>query len=80
MECPKCKGNGWVENPRYYRHNASWSWEHDIPPRITCKKCNGIGFIIGNMQDIVDRLRCAANGVTITQMEAKQMYEAITKY
>ena len=30
-------------------------------------------------EDIVERLRCAANGVTITPREAKQMYEAIMK-
>ena len=80
MKCPVCDGIGQVDNPRYYRHSASWSWEHDIPTRITCKKCKGIGFIIGNMADIVERLKCAANGVTITTREAKQMYEAIAKY
>jgi hypothetical protein len=32
------------------------------------------------MTDIVERLKCAANGVTITTREAKQMYEAIAKY
>ena len=79
MKCPKCCGTGYVDNPRYYRHSASWSWEHDIPPSIKCKKCNGIGYIIGNMEDIVERLKCAANGVTITPREAKQMYEAIMK-
>lgn len=80
MKCPVCNGIGQVDNPRYYRHSASWSWEHDIPTRITCKKCKGIGFIIGNMADIVERLKSAANGVTITTREAKQMYEAIIKY
>ena len=44
-----------------------------------CKSCNGTGYIIGNIQDIVDRLECAANGVTISKDEAKQMLEAITK-
>lgn len=36
-------------------------------------------MIIGNINDIVDRLKVAANGVTITQKEAKQMLEAILK-
>lgn len=80
MKCPVCNGIGQVDNPRYYRHSASWSWEHDIPPRIICRKCRGIGYIIGNMADLVERLKCAANGVTITKREAKQMYEAIIKY
>ena len=80
MKCPVCNGIGQIDNPRYYRHSASWSWEHDIPPRITCKKCGGIGYIIGNMADIVNRLEYAANGVTITKKEAKQMYDAIIKH
>ena len=48
-------------------------------PTIKCKQCNGSGYIIGNINDIVDRLKVAANGVTITQKEAKQMLEAILK-
>lgn len=46
---------------------------------MKCSKCNGSGYIIGNINDIVDRLKVAANGVTITQKEAKQMLEAILK-
>lgn len=80
MECPKCKGKGWLDNPRYYAHDAQYSWSHGIPTRKKCSNCKGSGYIIGNMTDIVDRLRCAANGVTISDREAKQMYEAIVKY
>ena len=79
MECPKCKGKGWLENPNYYNHDPQYSWSHGIQPSKKCAKCNGTGFIIGNIKDIVRRLECAANGVTITPKEAKEMYEAILK-
>ena len=80
MECPKCKGAGFVSNPRYYNNDAQYSWSHGISPSKICSACKGSGYIIGNMKDIVERLRCAANGVTISDREAKQMYEAIVKY
>lgn len=80
MKCPKCNGSGYVSNPRYYNHSSVWAWEHDIPARLKCSNCKGSGFIIGNIADIADRLKCASNGVTITPREARQMYEAITKY
>jgi DnaJ-class molecular chaperone len=79
MKCPKCDGSGFVDNPSYYQHSPSWSWEHDIAPRKECKNCNGSGFIIGNIKELAERLLCAANGVTITPREAKQMYNAIMK-
>ncbi len=50
-----------------------------IPASKPCDKCQGSGFIIGNIGEIVDRLRCAVNGVTITPREAKQMLDAIEK-
>ena len=79
MKCPKCGGQGIVCNQRYYRHSSSEAYEMGISSTKECKSCNGTGYIIGNIQDIVDRLECAANGVTISKDEAKQMLEAITK-
>lgn len=79
MKCPKCHGTGYVDNPRYYNNSSTWAWVHNIKPSKPCSNCNGTGFIIGNISDLAERLLCAANGVTITQLEAKQMYEAIMK-
>jgi len=79
MECPKCKGKGYVYNPRYYNIPCWEAYEKGIKPTRECTKCNGSGFIIGNIQDIANRLECAMNGVTITTREAKQMYDAIMK-
>ena len=77
MKCPKCNGEGLASNPRYYRYSSSEAYERGIPAAIECKHCHGSGYIIGNIQDIVDRLECAANGVTISKEEAKQMLNAI---
>lgn len=79
MICPKCNGAGKVPNQNYYNMSSSEAYERDIMPSRKCSKCNGSGFIIGNIQDIADRLLVAANGVTITKREAKQMYDAIMK-
>lgn len=81
MMCPKCNGSGFVDNPRYYSYptGCTDAWCHGIAPMIKCRNCSGSGFIIGNIKEIADRLLCAAKGVTITQREAKQMYNAIMK-
>lgn len=79
MECPKCNGRGYITNKRYYNMSPSLAWEHGIKPMRTCGNCKGSGFIIGNIKDIVDRLKCAVNGVTITPEEAKEMLDCIIK-
>ena len=77
MKCPKCNGRGVVDNARYYAHGSAWAYDRGVQPTRPCKHCQGSGFIIGNIADIAERLASAANGVTITPREAKQMYEAI---
>ena len=79
MKCPKCDGKGYIPNPRYWNMSPSLAWERGIPVEKECSNCRGSGFIIGNIQEIADRLLCAANGVTISKREAKQMYDAIMK-
>lgn len=79
MICPKCNGAGEVPNQRYYNMTNAEAYERGIMPSKKCTKCNGSGFIIGNIQDIANRLLVAANGVTITKREAKQMYDAIMR-
>lgn len=79
MKCPRCDGKGYVDNPRYYNVGSAIAYERGISPAKKCSKCNGSGFIIGNIQEIADRLLVAANGVTITKKEAKEMYDAIMK-
>ena len=79
MKCPHCNGSGYVANQRYYNVGSAEAYERGIMPSKVCSKCNGSGFIIGNIQDIANRLLVAANGITITKREAQQMYDAIMK-
>ena len=82
MKCDRCNGSGRVDNPRYWsgRYSCVEAWERGISPVIKCKKCDGSGYIIGCIADIVDRLKVADNGgVAITQKEANEMLEAILK-
>jgi len=59
MICENCKGKGWVDNSVYWKkkenlHSSAYLL-HD--PTIKCKKCHGSGYIIGNMNDILDFLK-----------------------
>lgn len=72
MKCTKCKGRGWINNPRFCGKDIDCT-----SPTITCKRCGGTGYIIGNIHDVIERLESAANGDTINQKEAKQMLESI---
>ena len=81
MVCSKCNGKGFVDNPRFYSYKTGCNdaWNNGIEPTKKCSTCNGCGFIIGNIQEIAERLLSAANGCTITPREARQMYNAIIK-
>ena len=82
MKCHKCKGRGFVDNPRFYSYNTGCNdaYNHGIEPTKKCKECNGKGFIIVNIKEIASRLLSAATGSTITKREAKQMYNVIMGY
>jgi hypothetical protein len=77
MKCPKCNGKGYVTNKEYFDLSPSLAYENGVLPRKPCYHCNESGYIIGSIKDVIDRLKCAVNGVTITPEEAKQMLNAI---
>lgn len=77
MKCPKCNGKGYVTNKQYYNLGNSLAYEKGVLPMKPCYHCNQSGYIIGNIKDVIDRLECAVNGVTITPEEAKEMLNAI---
>lgn len=54
MKCPKCDGKGWYDNPKY-PNPASYS--HAGEPSIKCKHCNGTGYIIGDVKDLLAFLK-----------------------
>lgn len=62
MICPKCSGAGFTANARYYEHGSAVSYERGIKSITPCRKCGGTGFIIGNANDLIDRLNAAIEG------------------
>lgn len=68
-----------IDNPRYYRYPSCESYVMGISPTQKCRMCGGSGYIIGNIGDIVERLKAAVNGVTISPKEAKGMLDVILK-
>ena len=47
MICDVCKGQGFVDNAKYYSMSPSLAWERGYDPKIECKRCKGSGFVIG---------------------------------
>ncbi len=56
MECYKCHGSGTVDNPKYYTLGAARAYENNVLPSKRCKECGGSGFIIQNMQEVLEHL------------------------
>jgi predicted methyltransferase len=59
VKCDKCGGSGVVENPKYWNAknrypNSDYYLQFDTS--ITCKKCNGSGYIIGKIKDVLQLL------------------------
>lgn len=58
MICKKCNGNGYRNNPRYHGcQDVGW---HE--PRIKCRACEGSGFIVGSLKEVLDVLKVIRNG------------------
>lgn len=64
MKCEKCEGRGWITNVRYYDLGCAISYERNVQPTKKCKKCNGSGFIIGNINEVLEYLRYLENYFT----------------
>ena len=56
MKCVKCNGKGKRDNPKYYRYGCAVAYERGIQPMVNCKSCNGSGYIIGNIKDVINFL------------------------
>lgn len=61
MECDKCNGHGSIPNQKYYNHSSVVSYERGITVSVKCKKCNGTGYIIGNMKEALHDLNVLLN-------------------
>lgn len=59
MKCPHCEGRGWKHNQRYYsakeRYPTCYYLKYE--PTVTCRKCKGTGFIIGNPKEVLEFLK-----------------------
>lgn len=62
-KCPKCDGNGWKDNPRYWSAKAKYATEYYLryDPRIRCRECKGTGYVVGDVRDAIDTLRVWKN-------------------
>ncbi len=76
MICGKCEGNGW-----HYNSRNKGSWDFANPITISCKKCKGTGYVIGNPQDVVSLLKVFKNNrKAVTDKEIQDCIDAIEKY
>nr|DAV21942.1 MAG TPA: HTH-type transcriptional regulator [Caudoviricetes sp.] len=70
MKCDVCNGHGWIENKRYYQYSSAEAYERGIQPSTKCKRCGGSGFIIGNLNEALNKLTVAINdrrGLTLRE-------------
>ena len=58
MKCENCEGKGKVQNPK--REEARWKYKTDFylafEPYIKCKTCQGAGYMIENISEVLDLL------------------------
>lgn len=67
MKCKKCQGCGWIRNPKWV---GGGSASDGITPSRTCKTCQGTGFVVGDMKDVISQLKyVAATLLAINQKE-----------
>lgn len=80
MICDMCNGKGWYENPKVNHVLNVIAWERGYTNPIRCRKCGGIGFLLGNADEIIKRLNVAINTHTpLTMRELKQLKLVLMK-
>ena len=78
MKCEKCQGIGIVDNLAYWnakaKYGIDWAmFKHN--PKINCKVCKGLGYIVSDMPDILHELKDIA--ITIPSSEQKRLRNCI---
>lgn len=74
MICDKCKGKGYITNPKLYQVPSWRAYEMGYCNPIKCRKCGGSGFILGNAKDVMEMLNVSINTNTpLTMREIKQL-------
>ena len=77
MKCLKCEGRGWNDNQRYWNAKAKYQTDYYLrfEPSVKCRNCKGSGFIIGNIQEILDFL----NHLEIAKFMNDKEYKHLTR-
>lgn len=59
MKCPKCQARGFIDNKKYWNAKAKYNTCYYLRfnPTVKCVNCKGSGYIIGNVQDVLDFLK-----------------------
>jgi hypothetical protein len=74
MICDKCNGKGYYTNPRYFQMSNSEAYERGYATELKCSKCGGSGLLLGNANEIIDRLNVAIKTKTpLSVRELKQL-------
>lgn len=74
MICDKCKGKGYITNPKLFQVPSWRAYEMGYDKPIKCRKCGGSGFILGNAKEVMNILDVAINTNTpLTMREIKQL-------
>lgn len=83
MRCDVCNGYGWIENKRYYQYSSAETYERGIKPSLKCKRCGDSGFIIGNLNEALNKLTVAINdrrGLTLREIKDFLIFLRNAKY
>lgn len=74
MKCMYCNGMGYVHNEKVNSMSSYEAYVRDIPCRVKCKACGGIGFILSNADEVMNMIDIHINNKTsLTQRELKQL-------
>lgn len=74
MICDRCKGRGYVYDPRLYDVPGWKAYEMGYTEPKKCRKCGGSGFVLGNAEEVMDLLTVAIKTKTpLTMREIKQL-------
>ena len=74
MICDKCHGAGYCETPHRSHVPEVVAFERGYTEPIKCSRCNGTGFLSGNIHEIIETLnRAIGDNRPLTIRELKHL-------